>query len=173
MAGFSKIVLRCAVFCYYLPLSLRSFFNNGIMMDTENKKGDVSNKIVGRDEVERLIEDYGHKGSGLSMEEKFGYLRNEKTIVKVRIISFPLSDESRVKAILREYKDYSQFEPENYTHFVFCLEYSMSHPLLMDEEQIVRDFCSGICPAEDKVLFYTAENASLKDKLLLTIIASR
>ena len=49
----------------------------------------------------------------------------------------------------------------------------MSHPLLMDEEQIVRDFCSGICPAEDKVLFYTAENASLKDKLLLTIIASR
>lgn len=46
------------------------------MMDNKNKKGDVSNKIVGRDEVERLIEDYGHKGSGLSMEEKFGYLRN-------------------------------------------------------------------------------------------------
>ena len=68
------------------------FFNNGIMMDNKNKKGDVSNKIVGRDKVERLIEDYGHKGSGLSMEEKFGYLRNEKTIVKVRIISFPLSD---------------------------------------------------------------------------------
>ena len=59
---------------------------------TRNYSGDVSNKIVGRDKVERLIEDYGHKGSGLSMEEKFGYLRNEKTIVKVRIISFPLSD---------------------------------------------------------------------------------
>ena len=43
MAGFSKIILRCAVFCYYLPLSLLSFFNNGIMMDNKNKKGDVSN----------------------------------------------------------------------------------------------------------------------------------
>ena len=55
------------------------FLINGIMMDNKNKKGDVSNKIVGRDEVERLIEDYGHKGSGLSMEEKFGYLRNENS----------------------------------------------------------------------------------------------
>lgn len=53
MADFPKIILRCAVFCYYLLLSLRSFFNNGIMMDNKNKKGDVSNKIVGRDEVER------------------------------------------------------------------------------------------------------------------------
>lgn len=141
--------------------------------ETTNKNFDVSNKIVGKDEINRLIEDYGHKRSGLSMEEKLGYLRNGKTIVKVRIISFPLSDESRVNAIIREYKDYSQFKPENYTRFVFCLEYSMSHPLLMDEEQRVRDFCSGICSAEDKVLFYTAENGSLKDKLLLTIIASR
>jgi hypothetical protein len=96
------------------------------MMDTVNKKFDVSNKIVGRDEVERLMEGYGHKGSGLSMGEKLGYLRYEKSILKVRIISFPLSDESRVNAIIREYKDYSQFKPENYSRFVFCLEYSMN-----------------------------------------------
>ena len=158
--------------CSFLLLPAAIFavvFNNGIMMDTENKKSDVSNKIVGRDEVERLIEDYGHKGSGLSMEEKLGYLRNEKTIVKVRIISFPLSDESRVNAIFREYKDYSQFKPENYTRFVFCLEYSMSHPLLMDEEQRLRNFCGSIIPDGSRLSVYTAVNESLEDKILLTI----
>ena len=140
--------------------------------ETTNKKFDVSNKIVGKDEINRLIEDYGHKGSSLGMEERLGYLRHERTIVKVRIISFAFSDESRVGTVIREYKNYSQFKPENYSRFIFCLEYSMNHPLLMDEEKRVRDFCSDICQAENKILFYTAENETLKEKLLLTIIAS-
>ena len=78
--------------------------NNEIMKNTEttNKKFDVSNKIVGKDEINRLIEDYGHKGSSLGMEERLGYLRHERTIVKVRIISFAFSDESRVGAVIRE-----------------------------------------------------------------------
>ena len=44
---------------------------------------DVSNKIVGKDEVERLILDYERKDT--SMTGKLGYLRSAGTIAKVRI----------------------------------------------------------------------------------------
>lgn len=50
-----------------------------------NKK-DVSNKIVGKDEVERLISDYEHKDA--SMTGKLSYLRDAGTIAKVRIFRF-------------------------------------------------------------------------------------
>lgn len=64
-------------------------------------KNDVSNKVVGKDEVERLISDYERKDA--SMTSKLGYLRNASTIAKVRIISFPRDGESRVSAIERQY----------------------------------------------------------------------
>lgn len=131
---------------------------------------DVSNKIVGTDEVERLIEDYGHKDSNPAMVDKLGYLRSAKTIAKVRIISYPVTNESRVSALIREYKEYSQMKPENYTHFAFCIEYSMHHPLLMDEEQRLRAFLQGLCPKGSKSLIFSAVDESLKDKILVTMI---
>lgn len=133
---------------------------------------DVSNKIVGTDEVERLIEDYGHKDSNPAMADKLGYLRSARTITKVRIISFPLANESRVSAIIREYKAYLQMKPENYTHFVFCIEYSMHHPLLMDEEQRLRAFLQALCPTESNSIIFSAVDESLKERILVTIICS-
>ena len=62
-------------------------------------KKDVSNKIVGKDEVERLISDYERKDA--SMTGKLSYLRDAGTIAKVRIISFPENGEARVCAIER------------------------------------------------------------------------
>lgn len=133
---------------------------------------DVSNRIVGTDEVERLIEDYDHKDSDHAMTDKLDYLRSEKTIAKVMIISFPLTNESRVNAIIREYKEYSQMKPEKYSHFAFCIEYSMHHPLLMDEEQRLRAFLHSLCPVESKSLVFSAVDESLKDKILVTMICS-
>ena len=60
-------------------------------------KNDVSNKIIGKDEAERLILDYERKDA--SMTGKLGYLRSAGTIAKVRIISFLKNGESRVNAI--------------------------------------------------------------------------
>lgn len=134
-------------------------------------KKDVSNKIVGRDEVERLISDYERKDA--SMMGKLSYLRNADTIAKVRIISFPKNGESRVSAIERQYKEYALMKPENYIRFTFCIEYAMSHPLLMDKEQRLRDFCGSIVPDGSRLSVYTAVNESLDDKILLTIIASK
>lgn len=62
---------------------------------------------------------------------------------------------------------------ENYTHFTFCIEYAMSHPLLMEEEQKLRDFCESIIPDDSCWSIYTAVNETLEDKILLTIIASK
>ena len=135
-----------------------------------NKK-DVSNKIIGKDEAERLISDYERKDA--SMTGKLGYLRSAGTIAKVRIISFPEDGETRVSAIERQYKEYALMKPENYTRFTFCIEYAMSHPLLMDEEQRLRDFCGSIIPDGGRLSVYTAVNESLEDKILLTIIASK
>lgn len=134
-------------------------------------KNDVSNKIVGKDEVERLISDYERKDA--SMTGKLGYLRSAGTIAKVRIISFPEDGEARVSAIERQYKEYSLMKAENYTRFTFCIEYAMSHPLLMDEEQRLRNFCGSIIPDGSRLSVYTAVNESLEDKILLTIIASK
>lgn len=61
---------------------------------------------------------------------------------------------------------------ENYARFTFCIEYAMSHPLMMDEEQKLRDFCGSIIPDGCRWSVYTAVNESLEDKILLTIIAS-
>lgn len=74
-----------------------------IRQTVKNYTSDVSNKIVCKDEVERLIADYGHKDSSVLSIDGLSYLRTAKSIAKVRIISFPLYDESRVDAILREY----------------------------------------------------------------------
>lgn len=134
-------------------------------------KEDLSNKIVGKDEVERLISDYEHKDAG--MTGKLGYLRSAGTIAKVRIISFPKYGESRVSAIERQYKEYALIKPGNYTRFTFCVEYAMSHPLLMDEEQRLRNFCGSIISDGSRLSVYTAVNESLEDKILLTIIASK
>lgn len=134
-------------------------------------KNDVSNKIVVKDEVEGLISDYERKDA--SMTRKLGYLRNAGTIAKVRIISFPKNGESRVSAIERQYKEYALMKPENYTCFTFCIEYAMSHPLLMDEEQRLRNFCGSIVPDGSLWSVYTAVDESLEDKILLTIIASK
>lgn len=138
-----------------------------------NKVTDISNKIVGKDEVERLIADYESKNVGTSMKGKLDYLRSVSTISKVRIISFPLKDETRTNAIVREYKEYSLMQMEHYNSFAFCIEYSMKHPLLMDEEQRLRHFIDKICPTNSTKLVYTATNESLKDKLLLTIISCK
>lgn len=134
-------------------------------------KKDLSNKIVGKDEVERLISDYERKDA--SMMGKLSYLRDACTIAKVRIISFPKDGESRVSAIERQYKEYALMEPGNYTRFTFCIEYAMSHPLLMDEEKRLRDFCGSIIPDGSRLSVYTAVNESLEDKILLTIIANK
>lgn len=134
-------------------------------------KKDLSNKIVGKDEAERLISDYERKDA--SMTGKLGYLRSGGTIAKVRIISFPEDGETRVSAIERQYKEYSLMKPGNYTRFTFCIEFAMSHPLLMDEEQRLRDFCGSIIPDGSRLSVYTAVNESLEDKILLTIIASK
>ena len=134
-------------------------------------KNDVSNKIVGKDEVERLISDYERKDA--SMMGELSYLRNAGTIAKVRIISFPKNGKLRVSAIERQYKEYALMKSENYTHFSFCIEYAMSHPLLMEEEQRLRDFCGSIIPDGSRWSVYTAVNESLDDKILLTIIASK
>ena len=135
-----------------------------------NKK-DVSNKIVGKDEIERLISGYERKDA--SMMGKLSYLRNAGTIAKVRIISFPKDEESRVRAIERQYKEFALMKPENYIRFTFCIEYAMSHPLLMDEEQRLRNFCGSIISDGSRLSVYTAVNESLDDKILLTIIASK
>lgn len=135
-----------------------------------NKK-DVSNKIIGKDEVERLVSDYERKDA--SMMGKLSYLRDAGTIAKVRIISFPKNGESRVNAIERQYEEYALMKPGNYTRFTFCIEYAMSHPLLMEEEQRLRDFCGSIIPDGSRLSVYTAVNESLDDKILLTIIASK
>lgn len=140
---------------------------------TKRNLHDVSNKIVGKDEVERLIADYEGKNTGMPMKGKLDYLRSASTIAKVRIISFPLKDETRVNAIIREYDEYSQMQMSHYDRFAFCIEYSMKHPLLMDEEQRLRSFIDEICPAESKKFVYSATDESLKDKLLLTIISSK
>ena len=89
-----------------------------------SKQNDVSNKIVGIDEVERLIDDYENKNSSIPMKDKLDYLRSANEIAKVRIISFSLHNESRINAIIREYKSYSQLNPQNYKRFTFCIEYS-------------------------------------------------
>lgn len=138
-----------------------------------NKKYDASNKIVGKEEVERLIADYESKNAGIPMKGKLDYLRSASTIAKVRIISFPLKDETRADAIIREYKEYSQMQMSHYDKFAFCIEYSMKHPLLMDEEQRLRSFIDEICLADSKKLVYSATDKFLDDKLLLTIISSR
>lgn len=111
---------------------------------------------MGKDEVERLISDYERKDA--SVMGKLGYLRDAGTIAKVRIISFPKNGESRVSAIERQYKDYALMKPGNYTRFTFCIEYAMSHPLLMDEEQRLRDFCGSIIPDGSRLSVYTAVN---------------
>lgn len=134
---------------------------------------DVSNKIVGKDEVERLIDDYENKSSNAPMKGKLNYLRSADRIAKLRLISFPVEGESRVNATVREYKGYSLMTAENYTHFVFCIEYSLAHPLLMEEEQRLRNFFMGICPKGSTTLFYSAADASLGEKVLVTIICSR
>lgn len=138
-----------------------------------NKLTDVSNKIVGKEEVERLIADYESKIAGMPMKGKLGYLRLASTIAKVRIISFPLKDETRVDAIIREYKEYSQMKLANYDRFVFCIEYSMNHPLLMDEEQQLRSFIDKICPSGSTKFVYSAIDESLGGKVLMTIISSK
>ena len=138
-----------------------------------NYPSDVSNKIVGKDEVERLIADYGHKDSSLLSIVGLSYLRTAISIAKVRIISFPLHDESRVDAILREYKAYSRFQPKNYTSFAFCIEYSIQHPLQMDEEQRLRAFFQSICPMGSKLIVFSGIDNTLKNKVLVTIIASK
>lgn len=135
-----------------------------------NRK-DVSNKIVGKDEVERLISDYERKDA--SMLGKLDYLRNAATIAKVRIISFPKDGEARVSAIKRQYKEYALMKPENYTRFTFCIEYVMIHPLLMEEEQKLRDFCESIIPDGSRWAVYTAVNETSGNKIFLTIIASK
>ena len=134
-------------------------------------KNAVSNKIIGKDEAERLILDYERKDA--SMTGKLGYLRSAGTIAKVRIISFLKNGESRVNAIERQYKEYALMKPGNYTRFTFCIEYAMSHPLLMDDEQRLRNFCGSIIPDGSRLSVYTAVNESLEDKILLTIIASK
>lgn len=140
---------------------------------TRNYSFDVSNKIVDKDEVERLIEDYGHKDSVVSSVDRLGYLRTATAIAKVRIISFPMDGETRVDAIVREYSAYSQFKADNYNHFAFCIEYSMNHPLLMEEEQRLRAFFHNICPSGSKAIVFSGIDNTLKDKVLVTIIASR
>ena len=134
-------------------------------------KNDVSNKIVGKDEVERLFSVYEWKAASLIVF--LGYLWNVGTIAKVRIISFLKNGESRVNAIERQYKEYALMKPGNYTRFTFCIEYAMSHPLLMDDEQRLRNFCGSIIPDGSRLSVYTAVNESLEDKILLTIIASK
>lgn len=107
------------------------------------------------------------------MKGKLDYLRSVSTIAKVRIISFPLKDETRVNAIIREYKEYSQMKMSQYDRFAFCIEHSMRHPLLMDEEKRLRNFIDKICPADCMKFVYSATDESLNDKLLLTIISSK
>lgn len=140
---------------------------------TRNYSGDVSNKIVGKDEVERLIADYGHKDSAVSSADMLSYLRTANVIAKVRIISFPMDGETRVDAIIHGFNTYSQFKADNYNRFAFCIEYSMNHPLLMDEEQRLRAFFHNICPSGSKAIVFSGIDSTLKDKVLVTIIASR
>jgi hypothetical protein len=137
-----------------------------------SKQNDVSNKIVGIDEVERLIDDYENKNSSIPMKDKLDYLRSANEIAKVRIISFSLHNESRINAIIREYKSYSQLNPQNYKRFTFCIEYSDFHPLLQKEEVKLRNFLSEICPNGATTIIYTATNSSWNEKVLVTIIAS-
>ena len=139
----------------------------------KNYTSDVSNKIVCKDEVERLIADYGHKDSSVLSIDGLSYLPTAKSIAKVRIISFPLYDESCVDAILREYKAYSQFQPKNYTCFAFCIEYSIHHPLQMDEEQRLRAFFQSICHMGSKLIVFSGIDNTLKNKVLVTLIASK
>ena len=138
-----------------------------------NRLTDVSNKIVGKEEVERLIADYESKNTGIPMKGKLGYLRSAKTIAKVRIISFPLTDETRPDAIIREYKEYSLMEMDHYDRFAFCIAYSMKCPLLMEEELRLRSFIDEICPADSTTFVYSAIDESLGDKVLMTIISSK
>ena len=140
---------------------------------TRNYSGDVSNKIVGKDEVERLIADYGHKDSTVSSVDMLSYLRTANAIAKVRIISFPMDGETRVDTIIHEFNTYSQFKADNYNRFAFYVEYSMNHPLLMDEVQRLRTFFDNICPSGSKTIVFSGIDNTLKDKVLVTIIASR
>lgn len=136
-------------------------------------KQDTSNKIVGKEEVERLIADYESKNAGMPMKGKLGYMRLASTIAKVRIISFPMKGESRTNSIIREFKEYSQMQMAHYDRFAFCIEYSMIHPLLMDEEQRLRSFIDKICPAGSTKFVYSAIDESLSDNVLMTIISSK
>lgn len=139
---------------------------------SRNHSCDVSNKIVGKEEIERLIADYEGKNTGMPMKGKLDYLRSASSIAKVRIISFPLKDETRTDAIIREYKEYSQMQMTHYNRFAFCIEYSMKHPLLMDEEQRLGSLIDEICPADSMKFVYSATDETLNDKVLLTIIGS-
>lgn len=139
----------------------------------KNYTSDVSNKIVCKDEVERLIADYGHKDSSVLSIDGLSYLRTAKSIAKVRIISFPMDGETRVDAIIHEFNTYSQFKADNYNRFAFCIEYSMNHPLLMDEEQRLRTFFDNICPSGSKTIVFSGIDNTLKNKVLVTLIASK
>lgn len=136
----------------------------------KKESGNVSNKITSKEELVRFLEDYGKKGFA---PNALDFLYDESEVIKVRIISFPLKGESRVDAIIRQTKDYSQLRPEQYAHFIYCIEYSMRHPLLMDEEQRLRDFCQKMSPNAESITIGTSTDDSLGDKILLTIICSR
>lgn len=140
---------------------------------TQKHLHDVSNKIVGKDEVERLIADYGDKDSSVAKNDELDYLRSAEAIAKVRIISFPKEKEPRVDAIIREYKDYSLMRLANYSRFAFCIEFSKTSPLLMEELQGLTEFFTSVCPSGSEPLLFTGIDTTLKDKLLVTIICSK
>lgn len=139
---------------------------------SETHTFDISRKIANTDEMRQFVGATAHKEYWPAIEDKLDYLLEADTIVKETITSSPMRDETRVDSVIRQYEESSQIEPDRYTRFAFCIEYSTKHPIIMNEEEQLREFFTSICPDESRALIFITTDRKLKDNIQVNILAT-
>lgn len=104
-------------------------------------------------------------------KDDLDYLHQAKAILKRRIKSFPMEEESRVASVIRELEDYGSIDYSQYDRIVIQIVTSSSAPLTMNElNQLVSTIDGKFPKAEYK--WGVGTDGMLGDKILLQLVCS-